>query len=492
VSTSADPPALARPTNLRHLVLIALLVITSINYVQRNCIAPASTTIQADLHLDLVEIGAAMGTFFLFYTFAMVPSGMVAQWIGGKWALVLFASTWSLALALSALARDYAELWWARALMGILQAGVFPCATLILQQWYPASRRGLATALLNSFMLIGNVIGAAVTGRLLLVLNSDEHPEVWRQIFMGFAVPGLLWAVWFAWWFRNRPQDDPRVNKAELDLITGATPLATPPLKEEKETDAIRESDPRVSAAQDQVTSAAPAAVALPPDERSALVRHGRAMLFALAVMTLVLLYVQQGFRAGANRLFDMWMPTYYQQQRELSKETAAYLSAFLQAMGVVGGLAGGMLSDEVLRRTGSRRAARNGVALVGLLGGVVLYVAAYPLGNVYLATLVFGMGVFVFCFSSPCAYALTMDVGGRNLAIIFSLMNMIGNLGSWAFVTFTPRVVNWGERHWGEGRGWDLLMLVFVGMHLSAAVCWLFLDPKATVDDAFAAKPSE
>jgi len=397
VSTSAAPPSLARPTNLRHFVLVALLVITSINYVQRNCISPASTTIQADLHLDLVEIGAAMGTFFLFYTVAMVPSGMVAQWLGGKWALVLFAATWSLALAAASLARDYGELWWSRATLGVLQAGIFPCATLILQAWYPATRRGLATALLNSFMLIGGVVGAAITGRLLTLLHSDEHPEVWRHIFLGFAVPGWSGPLWFAWWFRNRPQDDPRVNQAELDLITGARPIVASPSLGDKAPVHVRPGETGVSAAEDQVTGAAPAPVALPPEQRPALVRHGPAMLFVFALVTLALLYTQQGFRAGANRLPDTWMPTYYQQERGQSKETAAYLSAFLQAMGVVGGLTGGMISDEVLRRTGSRRAARNGVALLGLLGGVALYVAAYPLGNVYLATLVFGMGVFVF-----------------------------------------------------------------------------------------------
>lgn len=478
----SQPLPADRPTFVRHLVLAALLVITSINYVQRNAISPASTTIQADLDLDLVEIGAAMGTFFLFYTFAMVPSGLAAQWMGGKWALVLFASLWSLSLAASAFARDYAELWWSRAALGVWQAGIFPCATLILQAWYPATRRGLATALLNSFMLIGGVVGAAITGRLLTILDSDARPEVWRHVFLGFSVPGLLWAAWFAWWFRSRPQGDPRVNAAELDVIAdkpaGLVVPAEPPAAGADETG--------VKPAPTQVAATAAVSLTVP-----ALARRGTTALFFFAVVTLVLLYVQQGFRAGANRLFDNWMPTYYQQQREVSKERAAYLSAFLQAMGVVGGLAGGALSDEVLRRTGSRRAARNGVALLGLVGAMALYLAAYPIANVYLASMVFGLGVFVFAFSSPCAYALTLDVGGRHLAIIFSLMNTIGNLGAWAFVTYTPRVVKWGEANWGEGRGWDLLMLVFLGMHLAAAACWLFLDPRATVDDAFPAKPN-
>jgi ACS family D-galactonate transporter-like MFS transporter len=73
-----------------------------------------------------------------------------------------------------------------------------------------------------------------------------------------------------------------------------------------------------------------------------------------MAIFTLFLLYTQQGFRAGANRLFDTWMPTYYETARGLTRERAADLTAMLQVGLVVGGLVGGMLSDYVLARTGS------------------------------------------------------------------------------------------------------------------------------------------
>ena len=40
--TAALPRPAQSPTMLRHWVLISLLVITSINYIQRNCINPAA------------------------------------------------------------------------------------------------------------------------------------------------------------------------------------------------------------------------------------------------------------------------------------------------------------------------------------------------------------------------------------------------------------------------------------------------------------------
>ena len=78
--------------------------------------------------------------------------------------------------------------------------------------------------------------------------------------------------------------------------------------------------------------------------------------------------------------------------------------------------------------------------------------------------------------FSSPCAYALTMDMGGRNLAIIFATMNMAGNLGSFAFVKCIPNIA--------AGHGWDAALFVFLAMHLVAVVCWLPLNPNGTISD--------
>ena len=41
----------------------------------------------------------------------------------------------------------------------------------------------------------------------------------WRLTFLLFAVPGIIWAVWFWWWFRDEPGEHRGVNGAELQLI---------------------------------------------------------------------------------------------------------------------------------------------------------------------------------------------------------------------------------------------------------------------------------
>src|SRR5262249_40578774 len=152
--------------------------------------SPAETTIRADLGLQITQTGDAISAFFLTYALLQVPSGWLAQRWGARAALAFFTAGWSVAVGLSALAGGLAGLLVARLALGAFQAGIFPCAPLILAVWSPASRRGLASALLNSFMLIGGAFGSMLTGVLL-------GPVGWRWLFALYALPGLLWAAWF-------------------------------------------------------------------------------------------------------------------------------------------------------------------------------------------------------------------------------------------------------------------------------------------------------
>ena len=83
--------------------------------------------------------------------------------------------------------------------MGAAEAGIFPCATGTLARWFPSTRRAMVSGILGSFMGIGGALGAALTGWLLDWMD-------WRWMFLLYAVPGVLWAAWFAYWFRNRPR----------------------------------------------------------------------------------------------------------------------------------------------------------------------------------------------------------------------------------------------------------------------------------------------
>lgn len=475
MSLSTDVPLAIRPTYTRYIVVAALCVAAAVAYIQRNSYGGAETIIRGELHLTPAQTGDAASLFFLLYAVLQAPAGWLAQRTSPRWTIVACAVGWSVSLALCAVAVTPYTLISGRLLMGVFQAGLLPSATIILAAWLPSTQRGTASGLLQSFMLIGGALNANFTGLLITPLG-------WRGLFLLYSVPGVMWAVLFAVWFRNRPADHPGVNDAELAVI-GCPPRSWPagvgqvfnPPREEAgykpaaQVAGLSEVPGKINeAAEASATSLGRPAV------------RGWVLLLSGALYCICL---QQFFRAGANRFMDQWLPTYLQEGRHVGVALANQLASLPQWAGVVGGTVGGLISDYLLARTGSRRVARQGLAAASLVGSVAIYGVAYVIPDVTLAMLVFSAGMFVFFFSATCAYAITMDMGGKNLGVIFGLMNMAGNFGAYAFTAVVPRL---NARFHGD---WNATLVLFIGMHVAALLCWLPLNPNGVIGDPASAR---
>ncbi len=433
-----------RPTRVRYYVLAALLAITIVNYLQRNSFGSLESTIRKALVTDTTMTGRAGAAFFWIYALLQIPTGRLAQRWGPRLALTVYCIGWSFAAAALALSVGVYDLIAYRGIMGAFQAGIFPCATLIMVAWLPASRRGFASALLNSFMLIGSIIASHLTGLLLTPLG-------WRWVMIAYAAPGVLLGIWFYWWFRNRPEEHPGVNAEELAVIGGSDPAnakAETPTKEEP---------------------TAPSAI------------PWRAILLSVPLW---LICAQQFCRAGSNRFLDVWLSTYLQEvplismeNEDARKEFASHLTALPSYGAILGGPIGGLISDGLLRRFGRRRIARNGVAAVSLMLAVCCYLPVFLVASAEWQVFFFSLGYFVATLAAPCAYALSMDVGGKNLPIVFGAMNMVGNFGAAAMSQAVPLVNKYFN-------GWNSAIVLFIGMHAAAAIIWLFLNPNRTIGD--------
>ena len=72
-----------------------------------------------------------------------------------------------------------------------------------------------------------------------------------------------------------------------------------------------------------------------------------------------------------------------------------------------------------------------------------------------------------------PCPVAISF--GGRNVATVFSTMNMFGNLGAALF----PVTAGWLVAETGD---WNMVLFLFAGIMVIDAVCWAILNPKGTL----------
>jgi len=426
--------ASGRPTKVRYLVLAALCLAATIAYVQRNSIGVAESTIRGDLNMSKPAMSVVLSAFFLTYALFQLPTGWMAHHWGARRTLPALMIGWSLATSAFGLVGGFYSLLAARAVMGAAQAGVFPCATTVIALWLPASRRGIASGALTAFMSIGGALGTALTGWLVV-------SQGWRMTFVLYGLPGLLFAAAFYAWYRDSPADHPAVNESELELIARGQPRATVPLATAA---GRREPIPWLALA----TSPAMWAI------------NG-----------------QQFFRAAGYIFFASWFPTYLQESRGISVEQSGWLTSLPVLAVVAGSLTGGSLSDWLLARTGSRRVARQALSVASMLACAGFIFAAYPVEAPLAAVVLVSAGSFCAAIAGPCSYSLSIDMGGQHVATVFSTMNMSGSVGAFVF----PLVVPWIVRLPG---GWDLMLPVFAGLYLAAAVCWLTLNPLGSVVD--------
>jgi nitrate/nitrite transporter NarK len=141
----------------------------------------------------------------------------------------------------------------------------------------------------------------------------------------------------------------------------------------------------------------------------------------------------------------------------------------------MLGGLVGGIISDWLLRRTGSARLSRQGMACAGTAVCAAVAVGAYFAEGAIVAVLFLSVAAFCAYASGVCAYATAITMGGKRVAVVFATMNMCGNIGAGVF----PFAV--GQIAGGTGN-WNLTILLFGGMYAGASVCWALLNPKGTL----------
>jgi ACS family glucarate transporter-like MFS transporter len=426
---TGNPPAAGEtsPTQVRYVVLGALCLAATFAYIQRNCIAVAEEDIRNELGLTLHEMGQVMSGFFLTYALFQLPTGWLGDWWGTRRALPVYASLWSAFTALMAAAVSYPALLLTRLGAGAAQAGIFPCSTNTVALWFPRTQRGLASAALGSFMSVGSVIASSLTGVLLVYLT-------WQSLFVLYALPGVLWAVAFWIWFRDRPERHPDVNPAEVAVIREGTAQPTGP----------REPTPWARLA----TS-----------------------------LKLWAICGQQFFRAAGYMFFTSWFATYLKETRGLKTIESGFLTSLPLLAVVVGTLTGGVVSDWVLARTGSLALARKWLSVGSMAVCALMIVVAYFLEDAVVAVLVISLGSFVASVAAPCAYAITIDMGGRHVATVFSTMNMAGNLGAFLFPMAVPELVV-------AAGGWEPVLFLFAGIYVGAALCWALVDTRGTVYD--------
>ena len=436
-----EPPSRARVTLSAWLCSGAIIA-----YLCRNSLAVAEKTIRLDLGISEETMGFIMGpAFFWSYALFQIPGGWLGKRFGSRTWLPIFSALSAGATMLFGTATGVVGLLAARIGIGVAQAGLFPCSTIAITKWFPRGERGLTSGFLGAAMSVGGAIGAALTGELLEITS-------WRWTLVLYAIPGLLWAFGFRRWFRETPAEHADANAAECDYITDESHSST-----ESQLQTERATSPRLAPEADKT-------------RRNPVLRFSFWMICS-----------QQFFRAAGYAFFSSWFATYLQETRGVSTSKSGWLLTVPLIATVVAAILGGGVSDFVYRKTGRLTLARSGLAGSSLFLCALLVFSAWFVQDATVATIVISAGAFCAAVTGPCAYASTMDMGGTNVALVFSWMNMIGNFGAGLLPWVVPRFRQMVDDtpfllSLCGGNSWNAVLILFGTMFLSASACWALL----------------
>lgn len=355
----------------RYLVVAALAILSWITYLDRAAISSVKDQIGTELRLDDKAMGAVFSAFALGYALGQIPAGWGADRFGPRLLLTAVVLLWSLLTGFTGIVQSLTALLIVRFLFGLAEAGAYPGTARAFYNWLPSSEHGRA----NGAVFAASRIGAALAFPMMAALL--EH-RTWRDTFYLLAIPGVLWAIlWYAF-FRERPA-------APSAGITAAMRLS----------EALRTVPFRLALFQ----------------------------YFATNFTTFVCL---------------SWMYPYLKQRFSLSASDAAFYTMLPLLVGASAQWISGFTVDRLFRsrhRAFSRAAPAIAGFLISAVGAAAIpFAPDAPAAAMCFALAAFGAEVTI----SP-SWAFCIDLGGKNAGSVSGAMNTAGNFGSFVSANAFP-----------------------------------------------------
>jgi len=186
-STSRAPLSQGRPG----LILAALLVLATWNYLDRAAVGILQEPIKHEFSLSDLQLGLLGGPAFAFlYVILGLPFARLAERYNRVRIIVTVFALWSLMTALCGVAGSFVLLLLTRAGVSVGEAGCTPSTHSLIADQFPPRRRPWALAVYSSGLSIGSLIAALAGGAIAQRLG-------WRPTFYALGASGLLFAVLF-------------------------------------------------------------------------------------------------------------------------------------------------------------------------------------------------------------------------------------------------------------------------------------------------------
>lgn len=187
------------------MILAALLVVATWNYLDRSVIGILQEPIKREFGLSDLQLGLLGGpAFALLYVFMGLPFGRLAERAHRVRMIATVFAVWSIMTALCGAASSFLFLLLARAGVSVGEAGCAPASHSLISDHFPPQRRSWALAVFTSGISLGSLIAALAGGAIAQHLG-------WRITFFVLGASGLIFALAFVFVVPEAP----RTTRAE-------------------------------------------------------------------------------------------------------------------------------------------------------------------------------------------------------------------------------------------------------------------------------------
>src|SRR6202047_2387553 len=121
---------------LRIRILPFILLLFIVALLDRFNIGFAALTMNKELAITSQQYGLIFGIFFFGYFFFEIPSNLLLQRIGARVWIARILISWGIVAMLAGFAQNVSQLYVARFLLGMAEAGYFPGMVLYLTYWF--------------------------------------------------------------------------------------------------------------------------------------------------------------------------------------------------------------------------------------------------------------------------------------------------------------------------------------------------------------------
>ena len=351
------------------LALALLTALNLLNYIDRSVLFAVQDLVKAEFHRSDTAFGFLTSVFFIFYMLAAPFMGPLSVRFTRKKVIIAGALIWSFATLLTAVTKNFNELLVRHTLVGVGEASFVILSPTFVADMFPEEQRGRVMGVFYLAIPVGTALGYLLGGYM-----GPAHG--WRAPFYVGAAPGVVLA--FLLWFIPEPPlgffDDAEHRIPERDTLKG-------------------------------------------------LIRNP-------AFLTASLGMAMMTFALGG---LQVWMPTFLHRVHGYTLGQASMVFGISTLVnGLVASLAGGWISDWLLRRT---RTAHYLVSAVSLgLGIPVMYFALFSSGRVMVAS-IFAAEFLLLLNTGPLNAAVINSVGphvrAAALAANIFIFHILGDIPS-------------------------------------------------------------